>query len=63
MTGGSTRKPKKRMKTVAKQLERCAVENDCYGCWHIKYNDCMARLMADALWYLKAELEKSERGK
>lgn len=55
-------RPKIRMKTVVRLLDRCLHYGDCSGC---PYGDagtgCRGRLAEDALYYLRQTLEKSEK--
>lgn len=53
-------KPRVRMKTVVKAMQKCVVEENCSGCYLQKQHKCQEYLMKDALWYLEQQLEKSK---
>ena len=57
-------KPTHKMKTVIKLMDQCLDSaQPCEGCEYIQYTDCVQRLMADGLYYLKMTLEKSGKQK
>ena len=57
----AVRKPEKRMKTVIKLMDQCLdKEQTCAGCEYTGDTDCLQKLMADGLYYLRMALEKSE---
>lgn len=53
-------KPKVKMKTVTRQLEKCLAEN-CRSCYLKSEEHCQVYLMQDALYYLRMTLEKSKK--
>ena len=53
-------KPKVKMKTVTRQLEKCLEEN-CRSCYLKSEEHCQIYLMQDALYYLRMTLEKSTK--
>ena len=54
-------KPKYKMKTVVKNMERCVSYGKCDECLYKNDPHCRTALIFDAMYYMKQTLERSSR--